>query len=104
MSGRVVVVPTGPRPRPTLGVDDDDDDDDDDDARTRREGVNIDEDVYRFYKTFMSVRANAARGGRRRTEEDAWVRRRTRVEIDGWMGCWNDGRARGSMVGWDGMG
>jgi len=24
------------------------DDDDDDDARTRREGVNIDEDVYRF--------------------------------------------------------
>ena len=26
----------------------DDDDDDDDDARTRREGVNIDEDVYRF--------------------------------------------------------
>ena len=29
-------------------TDDDDDDDDDDDARTRREGVNIDEDVYRF--------------------------------------------------------
>ncbi len=35
------------RGRPS-GVDDLLDDDDDDDARTRREGVKIDEDVYRF--------------------------------------------------------
>ena len=57
-----------------------------------------------FYKTFMSVRADAARGGRRRTEEDAWVRRRTRVEIDGSMVGWMDGTTRAMVDGGMGWG
>ena len=46
-------------------------DEDDDDARTRREGVISTRMYTAFYKTFMSVRANAA-------EEDGGGRRRTR--------------------------